>query len=133
MYFLDLNILAKQLLPPNWRVIKETDGISAAEKDSGEFNYLKSVLIPFKLLLDDFHAFRKQVVKNINLTSQTIIIEDHIKKITGISYGIFIQDGNQINYFKVNVPLLGQSKEKEIIQFLRKIVPAGRKYELLFY
>ncbi len=133
MYFLDLTILARQLLPPSWRNIKTTIGTITTEKDSGQMNYLKTLLLPFKILLNDFHAFRKQVVKNINLTAQTLVIENHIKEITGISYGIFIQDGNQVNHFTVNVPLSVQAKEKDILQFLRNIVPAGRNYELLFY
>ncbi len=54
MYFLDLNILARQLLPPSWRVIKETVGAITTEMDSGQMNYLKTILKPFKLLLQDF-------------------------------------------------------------------------------
>ncbi len=133
MYFLDLNILALQLLPPSWRVIKQTVGSTTLERDSGQMNYLKALLKPVKLLLQDFNAFRKAAKSKVNLSAQTMAIEHHIEQLTGIRYGIFLLDDPAPNHFSVNVPVAGQTKEKEITQFLQKIVPAGRKYQLIFY
>ncbi len=133
MYFFDLNILALQLLPPSWRVIKETVGTITTERNSGQMNYLKAVLKPFKLLLQDFHTFREQAKSKVNLSAQVVVIEHHIEQLTGIRYGIFVSDEAALNHFSVNVPVAGQTKEKEIIQFLQKVVPAGRKHQLIFY
>ncbi len=69
MYFLDLNILALQLLPPSWRSSKEAVGSNTTQKDSGQMNYLKAVLAPFKLLLQDFHVFRKEAKSKVNLST----------------------------------------------------------------
>ncbi len=60
IYFLDIDILVKQLLPPNWRVIKEMMGMTVIEKNSGAFNYLKTVLMPFKLLLKTLTPLEKK-------------------------------------------------------------------------
>ncbi len=133
MYFLDIEILIKQLLPPSWRMIKETVGTVTIERDSGQMNYLKATLKPFKLLLQDFHAFRKQAKSKVNLSAQVVVIEHHIEQLTGIRYGIFVSNEAAPNHFSVNVPIAGQTKEKEIIQFLQKVVPAGRKHQLIFY
>ncbi len=66
-------------------------------------------------------------------SAQTIVIERHIEQLTGIRYGIFVSDEAAPNLFSINVPVAGQTKEKEITQFLQKIVPAGRKHQLIFY
>ena len=133
MYFLDLDILIKQLLPPWWRIIRKQTPTGIIETDSGETYFLKSVVAPFKLILQDFYQFQNLTKQNINLSGQTMVIEHHIEQLTGIRYGIFILDEPQVNHFSVNVPVSGQSKEKQINQFLQKIVPIGRRYQLKFY
>ena len=133
MYFLDLNILAKQLLPPSWRVIRETVGAVTTEKDSGQMSFLKVALKPFKVLLLDFNTFRQEAKSKVNLSAQTMVIEHHIEQLTSIRYGVFVSDEDAPNRFSVNVPTNGQTKEQEIRQFLRKVVPAGRSYQLIFY
>ena len=133
MYFLDLNILALQLLPPCWRTSKQTAGNTTTEKHSGQLNYLKAVLAPFALLLEDFNAFRKGAKSKVNLSAQTMVIEHHIEQLTEMSYDIFVTDGTVPNHFSVNLPIVAQTKEKQIIQFLQKTVPAGRNYQIIYY
>lgn len=133
MYFLDLKVLALQLLPPCWRTSKQTVGSTTTEKHSGQVNYLKAVLAPFKLLLQDFNAFIKGAKSKVNLSAQVVVIEYHIEQLTGIRYGIFVSDGAVPNHFSVNLPIAAQTKEKQITQFLQKTVPAGRNYQLIYY
>ena len=119
MYFLNVNILASQLLPPHWR--------------DARLMYMKAILKPFAVIIQDFTSFRTASKSAINLTPQTMIIEHHLKKITGISYGIFIADTSLPNHFKIHIPSGEQNHLNEITVFLKKIIPAGRKYELIFY
>ncbi len=133
MYFLDLNILAKQLLPPNWRINRTQISTAIIKRDSGYFNYLQAILKPFEAILNDFKAFGKEIKTNVNLSAQTIVVENHIEELTGIRIGISVSDGSESSSFSINIPIAGQSHQREIIQFLQKIVPMGRKCELIFY
>lgn len=126
MYFLDINILIKQILPPNWRRNQLND-------NSGKVEFLNSISEPFKQLLNDFQIFRKDAKSRINLTAQPVVIENHIRTITGLSYGVFVSDTGQTNYFSVNVPISAQGFENDIKQFLGRVTPIGRKHTLNFY
>lgn len=119
MYFLDINILAKQLLPPTWRTSKK-------------LQFFTTVLIPFNHILSDFKIFRKETKSRVNLSSQVIIIEEHVKNITGIKSGVDIIDGEQKNEFILKLPAAGMLYEKKIRLFLKKKVPTGITYELIF-
>lgn len=119
MYFLDTVIFAKQMIPPNWRDYR--------------LSFLIVLLTPFKSILNDFENFRTEAKSRVNLTAQTIVIEHHIKEITGLNYGVFINQTTIVNQFKVNVPIGSISFKNEIELFLKKIIPAGRNYELIFY
>jgi hypothetical protein len=119
MYYLDTIIFAKQMLPPNWRDARLTFAIV--------------LLAPFKSILLDFAGFRSRAKLNVNLTAQTIVIEHYIKQMTHLNYGVYISQTTVVNEFKVNVPITGILYKNEIQIFLKKIIPAGRKYELIFY
>jgi len=133
MYFLNLDILIKQLLPPNWRYVRTSNNNNVFVYDSGKTKFLKALLKPFKLLLNDFHFFRTNIKTKINLTAETIIVENHLKIITGISYGISLPDGILSGQFSVLIPAIVSNKEPEIKSFLEQIVPAGCKYQIIFY
>ena len=100
--------------------------------DSGKVVFLKAILKPFKLLLNDVNEFRIKTKRDINLSPQTIVIENHIRNLTGLIYGISISDG-VVNNFVINIPISGQTEETKITAFLNKIVPVGRNYSLNFY
>lgn len=119
MYYLDTIIFAKQMLPPNWRDARLTFTIV--------------LLGPFKSILIDFANFRNRTKLNVNLSAQTIVVEHHIKQITGLTYGIFITQTTVVNEFKVNVPAAAVEHKNSIMIFLKKTIPAGKKYELIFY
>ncbi len=125
MYFLDLYRVILQIFPPNWR-FKE-DGT-----DSPKVDFLHVILTPFKHLLNDFEIFRNESELNINLTAQVMVVENHIRNITGESYGVYVAD-TAINQFSVNVPATSTNKENEIRQFLNKVIPLGRNYTINFY
>lgn len=126
MYFLDIKVLIKQILPPNWRR-------NQLNENSGKVEFLNSISEPFKQLLNDFQIFRKDAKSRINLTAQPVVIENHIRTITGLSYGVFVSDTGQTNYFSVNVPISAQGFENDIKQFLARVTPIGRKHTLNFY
>ncbi len=129
MFYLNLDILIKQLLPPNWR----SSVVGGFVVDSGKVNYLKSILTPFKLLLNDIKEFRLSTQTKINLTAEVIVVENHLKNLSGVQLGVYLSDSVQSNIFVVNIPVAGQPNENEIKSFLSKIIPAGRKYTLNFY
>ncbi len=129
MYFLNLDILVKQLFPPNWR----TSMVGGSLIDSGKVNYLKSILAPFKLLLNDIIDFYQTTQTKINLTAEVIVVENHLKTLSGVQLGVYLSDSAQPNIFFVNIPVIGQINENKIKSFLNKVVPAGRIYTLNFY
>ena len=120
MYFLNLDILVLQLFPVHWRRVK------------GKVAFLKVILRPFKQLLNDFNFFRKSQKTNINLSAQVIVIENYIEMILKIRYGVFIRETTP-GRFLLNVPEVGRIKEKQIKQFLNKILPLGRSYQIVYY
>ncbi len=133
MYFVDINILIKQILPPSWRYVKVPDGDGGFEdKETGKFFFIKAILKPFDSLLSEFKDFRKSTKSKINLTPQVMVMEHHIKNITSLDYGVYISDV-AIGHFKVNVPDTAIAHENEILIFLNNITPIGRRYELNFY
>ena len=119
MFFLDTTILAKQLLPPNWR--------------DARFLFIITLLAPFKRVMNDFTVFRKQTRLESNLSAQTIVVEYKIKQLTGLNYGVFISQTNTVNEFRVNIPVSAIGQKAKISFFLKKTIPAGRKYDLIFY
>lgn len=119
MSMLDVNLLAKQLLPPNWRVFK--------------WSYVLALLAPLKSINSEFEQFKSDTLMRVNLTAQTIVVEHHIRNITGLTYGVFINQTLIINQFVVNVPIGSIGHQNEIKIFLNKVIPAGRNYTLIFY
>lgn len=99
---------------------------------NGKFHFLKSILKPFKDLLNDFEIYRRSTVKKINLSAETGIIEQQIQRIIGINQGVYILDGVGKS-FSLNIPIVGQANENEIKSFLKKTLPIGRKYDLIYY
>lgn len=102
-------------------------------KEHGKFLFFKSVLTPFKDLLNDFQIYRLLVSGRINLSGEAAIIVHHIKFLTGIRSGIYILIGNSEGSFLVSVPIKGQSKKALILNFLNKVTPLGHSYTLEFY
>ena len=120
MYFLNLDILILQLFPVHWRNV------------TGKVAFLKVVLTPFKQLLNDFNLFRKSQKTDINLSAQVIVIENYIETVLGVRYGVFIREDTP-GHFLLNIPEFGRTEEKEIKQFLNKVLPLGRKYQIIYY
>ena len=129
MYLINLDILIKQYIPPNWRWKTNTSVLT----ESGQFRFLQTIFKPFKTTLTDFKVFRKQSTTKINLTPETMIVENHLAVITGVGYGISITDDTALNNFIVNVPNSALSFENEIKQFMNRITPLGRKFTINFY
>ena len=129
MYTISIDSLIKQIMPPNWRHKKNISTLA----ESGQYKFLKTVCKPFKSILNDFKLFRKETELKINLSPETIVIENHLMEITGVRTGIFLIEVAADNNFSVNIPLAGQPKENEVKQFLNRIVPIGRKFTLIFY
>lgn len=132
MFFLDFHILLLQIMPPHWRFKRFNNGSFIQLNPTGKFLFLKSVTEPFKYILNQIQSFRFESRTKINLTGQTIVVENHIREITGEIYGVYIADG-QVNQFELYVPSSASSFEPEIIQFLNKVIPAGRIYTINFY
>ena len=107
------------MLPPNWRGAK--------------LSFAIALLAPLFNLLEDFQQFRTSAELRVNLSAQTIVIEHHIRAITGLNYGVYITQTSIVNQFKVNVPIGSINYRHEIALFLNKIIPAGKDYEILFY
>lgn len=119
MYFFNVNILIKQLLPPTWRVAR--------------YKFIKSLSKPLEDIKQSFDTFRFQSYAKVNLSAQHAIIENHIVTITGVVYGVYVADGVLANTFSVNVPTAGQPFSNQINQFLTKVTPKGRAFTLNFY
>ena len=117
MYFLNTDILILQLLPPNWRTVK------------GKVSFLKVVLSPVKKTLKDFKTFRKAQQKEINLTAQVMVIEHYIERLLDAHYGVSVSETGA-GQFSLNLPKAAGARENEIRQFLGRILPLGRRYEL---
>ncbi len=133
MYFFDIDIFIKQLLPPHWRYVKTPDGEGGFEdKEQGKFYFLKAVMSPIKSLLNDFKLFRASSKAKVNLNAQVMVIEHHVKTITGAIYGVYVTD-HLDNQFKVNVPVAHIAHSDAINSFLKKVTPLGRKYTINFY
>ena len=117
MYFLNTDLLILQLLPPNWRTVK------------GKVSFLKVLLSPVKKTLKDLKTFRKAQQKDINLTAQVIVIEHYIERLLEVHYGVSVGETGP-GRFSINLPKAARGRENEIKQFLGKVLPMGRRYEL---
>ena len=122
MNFFDFGILIKQILPPQWRV-------------TGRIAYVKLILAPLILTKGLFDIFRKEIKNEINLSSQILTIESEIQRITEVEFGVFISEGSR--NMTIHIPTGNNNKNKEkktkINNFIKKILPIGRKYILEFY
>ena len=116
----DIDILILQILPRNWRI-------------APKIAILKAILKPFKELLNDIDTFRTDAISRVNLSAQTIVIEHHLKKITGEKYGVYVSDELPALNFSVNVPNNANGFQAEIESFLKQVTPIGRVYTLNFY
>lgn len=120
-------------MPPHWRDVKVDDGEGGyIDKPTGKFYFLKAITKPFQAIFEDFKEFRKETNSKINLNAQVGIIEQHIKKITGAVYGVYVSD-HLYNQFIVNIPIAYISHKDEIVSFLTKVTPLGRRFNLNFY
>ena len=133
MFFLDFNMLILQILPPHWRHVRQNTGTSIDLIYSAKFLFLKTVATPFKFILNALIEFRISSYKKVNLTAQSIVIENHVRGITGLLYGVYIVDSITPGHFELNVPVGSMNHQNEITQFLQKVVPAGRIYSINFY
>ena len=122
MNFFDFDVLIKQILPPQWRV-------------AGRMAYVKSILIPLISVKNLFDIFRKEIKNEINLSSQILTIESEIQRIIKAEFGVFISE--ELRSITIHIPRGNNNKNKEkktkINNFIKKILPIGRKYILEFY
>lgn len=133
MYFYSIDVFIRQFMLPHWRDVKVSDGEGGyIDKPSGKFYFIRSITFPFRSLLNEFKVFRQETNAKINLNAQVMVIEHHIKQITGAVYGVYVTD-HLDNQFKVNIPELYVEHKDEIQSFLKKVTPLGRKYSLNFY
>ena len=122
MNFFDFDILIKQILPPQWRV-------------AGRVAYVKSMLIPLVSVKNLFDIFQKEIKNEINLSSQILTMESEIQRIIDVEFGVFISE--ELRNVTIHIPTGNNNKNKEkrvkINDFIKKILPIGRKYILEFY
>ncbi len=127
MFFLNPDILIKQIIPPNWRYVPNS------VNESGKYLFLKSISKPFNWILNSLIEFRSNTKTKINLTAEVIILENKLKEITGLTYGIYISDTITANIFEVHIPISAQIYRIEIQEFLNKVIPTGRIYSIIYY
>ncbi len=120
MYFLDLTVLSKQLLPPHWRSVEKVA-------------FFTAILTPFAWVLNSFKMVRKETKNKLNLSSQVMVIEQHVRNITNLPYGIEVIDSTRPGTFLVRIPVAGMTHEENVKIFLNKTIPSGRNYRLVFY
>lgn len=121
MFLIDVKIIVRRYLPPHWQ-------------GTGREWLIAAVVQPLIALYADFSAYRKSILRSVNLNSQTIVLEHHLNSVFGVQAMISVGDGDFDNEdFVVFVHYLSAGSVAEINREVNKYKLAGKRFRIELY
>jgi len=105
-----------QILLPHWR-------------NSYRLTFLRAFCEPAKLIYDELVSFQRSVKEEINLSPQTLVIEDYLNRKVGSPLKeVYLTDGEKAGEYVVNYPISRDYEETLSVLLNTKFKIAGRRF-----